>query len=156
MIFNSEKKGYKCARTFTENIWHIFSIKVRAHLSSYNHFFQNWKLLIQSEVMGFFRFSSNNTNHRGLWKIYHRVERNVIWYLRCRHSPGAHIRNKCALILETDPPPGFSMKSFINWSDSCPIKRGVGPANRLGLESNPSALMTASTPVVLRQFRASS
>jgi len=34
--------------------------------------------------------------------------------LRCRQSPGAHIRNKCALILETDPPPGFSMKSFIN------------------------------------------
>ena len=26
--------------------WHIFSIKVRAHSSSYNQFFQNWNPLI--------------------------------------------------------------------------------------------------------------
>ena len=49
-------------------MWHIFSINVRAHSRSYNQFFQNWNSLIESELMAFFRFSSNNTRYK-LYRI---------------------------------------------------------------------------------------
>ena len=45
-------------------MWHIFSTKFRAHSSSYNQLFQKWNSLIYSEVIAFFRFSSNNTIHK--------------------------------------------------------------------------------------------
>ena len=51
-----------------KNVAYIFSIKVRAPSSSYNPFFQNWNSF-QSEVMAFFRFSSNNTSYKN-WKPY--------------------------------------------------------------------------------------